>query len=140
MIMRDFTGNVVQNMGFRDTVGCVGSDPTHYASKISKKITVQGREGTSGKGEFLCTIVRKKRVGVLQKGNKHEPVIYPKIRHQISSEYCKETPLIDAKGDTGKPKKYPESRDQDLAVVMGGKHRRRGIEVYKKPTLKYKSP
>ena len=131
MIMRDFTGNMVQNMSFRDSVGCVGPNPTHYASKISKKITVQGSEGTPGEGEFLCTIVREKRIGVLQKGNQHEPVIYPKIRHQISSEYRKETPLIDAKGDTGKPKKYSESRDHDLAIVMGGKHGRRGIEVYR---------
>jgi hypothetical protein len=79
--MRNFTGNVMQNVSLRDTVGCMCPDPSHYASKIPKKATVQGGEGTTGEGELRSTVVRKKRVGVLQKGNQHEPVINPEIGH-----------------------------------------------------------
>ena len=66
---------------------------------------------------------------MLQKSNQHEPVINPKIGYQIGSKNYEEAPLVDAEGDTGKPKEYPESGNHDLVIVMGGKHRRRGVEV-----------
>jgi hypothetical protein len=129
--MRNFTGDVMQNVSLRDTIGCMGPNPAHDASKISKKITVQGRKSTSDECELRRTVVRKKRVGVLQKGNQHKPVINPKVWHEISLEYCEGTPLIDAKGDSGKPKKNSESRDHDLTILMGSEHRRRRIEIWR---------
>ncbi len=100
---------MVQNVGFRNAVGSVRSDPGHETSKVSKKIAVQRGKCTTGKVELWCTVMGKKRVGVLQESDQNQPVVNPEVRNKICSEDNKETPFVDTEADTRKPKEDTNS-------------------------------
>lgn len=81
--MRDLARNVVQDVSLRNTVGGMRAEPAHNGTQIAEEMTVQGGKSATGKGELGGTIMRKKRVGVLQEGDQDEPVVDP--NNQISS-------------------------------------------------------
>lgn len=69
MVMRDLAVDVVGNMSLRDTVGAGSSNPGHDGSKVTKEITIIGRQGTTGESELAGTIMREEGVGVLQESD-----------------------------------------------------------------------
>lgn len=69
--------NVVGDMSLRDTMCTGGTNPSHDGSKITKEITIIGRQSPTGEGELACTIMGKEGVGVLQECDQYEPVVDP---------------------------------------------------------------
>ena len=53
------------------------SNPAHERSEVSKQGAVKRRERTTRERELLRAVVGQQRVGVLQEGDKHEPVVHP---------------------------------------------------------------
>lgn len=77
VVMRDLARNVVQNVGLRDTMSSVGSDPAHETTKVTEEVAIKGGESTTGEGELWCAVVGKQRVGVLEERDQDEPVVDP---------------------------------------------------------------
>jgi len=101
--VRDLARNMVQDVSLRNTVGGMCADPGHKGTQITEEVTVQGGKGAAGKGELGGTIMREKRVGVLQEGDQDKPVVDPKVRHQVNLPDSGEALDVDAGGDNGKP-------------------------------------
>ena len=53
------------------------ANPTHKRSEVAKQITIKGCQSTTRECEFLRTIVRQQRIGMLQEGDEHQPVVHP---------------------------------------------------------------
>ncbi len=77
IVMRDLAGNMVNNMGFRDAMRHGRANPPHERAKVGKQNTIERRQGTTRECELLGTIVRQRWIGMLQEGNKHQPVVHP---------------------------------------------------------------
>lgn len=95
---------MVQNVGFRNAVSSVSSNPGHDTSKVSKEIAIQCGKCTTCKVELWRAVMGKKRIGMLQKSDQNQPVVNPEVRNKVCSEDDKETPFVDAEADTRKPK------------------------------------
>ena len=88
--MRDFAGDMVSYMRFRDSMCHSCANPTHKRSEVAKQITIEGCQSTTRECEFLRTIVRQQRIGMLQEGDEHKPVVHPvqKYSAHIKIEGC----------------------------------------------------
>lgn len=75
--MRNLARNVMQDVGFRNTISGVWGNPSHNASTVAEKVAVQSGKGSSGKGELWGTVMGKEGVGMLQEGDQHKPMIDP---------------------------------------------------------------
>lgn len=69
MVVRDLAVDVVGDVSFRDAVRTGGGDPGHDRSKVTKEVTVIGRQGTTGESELSLAIVREEGVRVLQESD-----------------------------------------------------------------------
>ena len=81
VIVGDLADNVVEDVSLRDTVGTSTTDPAHNGAKITEQLAVKSGESTTSECELGGAVVRKKRVGVLQERDQHEPVVHPKKRN-----------------------------------------------------------
>ena len=77
IVMRDLAGDMVQDMGLRNTVSSASTDPAHEASEVTKQTTVQSRQSTTRESELGSTVMGEERVGVLQEGDQDQPVVHP---------------------------------------------------------------
>lgn len=77
VVVRNLARNVVQDVSLRNTVGSMCAEPAHNGTQISEEVTVQGGKSATSKGELGGTIMREKRVGVLQEGDQDKPVVDP---------------------------------------------------------------
>ena len=77
IVMRNLAADMVEDVGFGDTVGNSGTDPSSDRAKITEEATVESRESTPGESEFRSTVVGEERVGMLEEGNQNEPVVDP---------------------------------------------------------------
>lgn len=76
--MRDLAGDVVNDVGLRDSVGGTGADPAGKLAEeavATHEVAVKGREGTTGEGEGGGLVMRKSGVGVLEESDQDEPVV-----------------------------------------------------------------
>lgn len=128
--MRNLAGDMVENMGLRDTVGGVCSNPTHDATEVTKKVAVQGCKSATGESEFGSAVVGKKRVGVLEESDQDQPVVDPEVRDTVETEHIEETVLVNESANDTHPDRDTNDRDDNLAVVVRGEHRRAGYKVY----------
>lgn len=69
---------VVQNVGFDDSVQDVTADEA--------KVTVDGASRPTDKVPCFRLVVGKGRVGVLEVGDGHQPVVHPQVRNPIPDE------------------------------------------------------
>lgn len=95
--------HVVGDVRLRDPMGAGGSDPGHDRSEVAKKVTIIGRQGTTGEIELGRTIMREEGVGVLQECDQYEPVVNPEIRNEVGAEDLKETKLVNREVQSDKP-------------------------------------
>ena len=63
--MRNLARNVMQDVGFRNTISGVCTNPSHNASTVAEKVAVQSGKGSTGKGELRGTVMGKEGVGML---------------------------------------------------------------------------
>lgn len=63
--MRNLARNVVQNVGFRNTISGMCANPTHNASTVTEKVAVQSGKGSASKSELRGTVMGKEGVGML---------------------------------------------------------------------------
>jgi len=77
VVVRDFARNMVQDVSLRNTVGSMCAKPPHKGTQITEEVTVQGGKSATRKGKLRGTIMREKRVGVLQEGDQDKPVVDP---------------------------------------------------------------
>ena len=77
--MRNLARKVMHDVGFRDTISGVCANPSHNASTVAKKATVQSGKGSAGKSELWGTVMRKEGIGMLQEGDQHKPVVDPTV-------------------------------------------------------------
>jgi hypothetical protein len=55
----------MQDVGFRNTISGMCTNPTHNASTVAEKAAVQSGKGSAGKSELWGTVMGKERVGML---------------------------------------------------------------------------
>ena len=77
--MGNLAANVVNDVGLRDTVGSMSTDPTHEFAAVTEQASVEGGQGTTLEGELGSTVVGEEGVGVLQEGDQDKPVVDPAI-------------------------------------------------------------
>ena len=63
--MRNLARNVMQNVGFRNTISGMCANPTHNASTVAEKVAIQSGKGSAGKSELWGTVMGKEGVGML---------------------------------------------------------------------------
>jgi hypothetical protein len=63
--MRNLARNVMQDVGFRNTISGVCANPSHNTSRVAEKVAVQSGKGSAGKGELWGTVMGKKGVCML---------------------------------------------------------------------------
>jgi hypothetical protein len=127
--MRNLAGDVVENVGLRNTVGGMCSNPTHDAAKIAEEVTVQGCKGSTREGEFRSAVVREEGISVLEESDQDEPVVDPEVGDEVEPEDVGETVMIDGSPNNTEPDGNANDRDDNLAVMVGCEHRRAGNEV-----------
>lgn len=66
IVMRDFAGDVVENVCLRDAMSKRGSNPGSEAAKIAQKAAIHGGKSTTRESEFRCAVVGQNGVRVLQ--------------------------------------------------------------------------
>lgn len=76
---------MMEDVGFRDTIGSMSTNPTHDVAAVSKKVAVKGGKGSAGESKLGSAIVGKKRVGMLEEGDQNEPVVDPV--HVVNVQY-----------------------------------------------------
>ena len=64
--MGNFAGNVVKDVGLRDTVGGMGTEPGHDASAVTEQVAVKGSKGSALEIELRGTIMGNQGVRVLE--------------------------------------------------------------------------
>ena len=67
--MRNFAANVVGDVGLRNAMGSVSTNPTHKFAAVAEEITVKSCKSTTGKSECRSTIMWEKRVSVLEESD-----------------------------------------------------------------------
>jgi len=122
-------GHMVEDVGLRDAIGGVGTEPGHDAAAVAEEVAVEGGESTAREGEFGGAVVREKGVGVLKECDEDEPLIDPEIRDEIKAEDSCKSVLIDTVADGGEPEDDAKVGDEDLHVVVGREHNRARREV-----------
>lgn len=120
--MRDLRADVMGDMGFTDTVE---SDVTERTEEGS----VDRAECSSGKSPCVRSVVREKRVGVLQESNRDEPVVDPEVGNEVHDGYFSETSVVGP--DTEKTESDGESevRSEDLVPVIRAENDGTRLEV-----------
>ena len=132
IVMRDLAGNVMADVGLRDTMSSRSTNPTGDSTddaRSTHKDTIMSGKGTTREGEGGSGIMGKCRVGVLEEGDEDEPVVNPKVRHQVDTEGVEEAESLDAQGNTDEPDSNTNIGLDDAAVLMGSKQRSLGDEV-----------
>jgi hypothetical protein len=77
VVVRDFAGDVVKDMGLRDAVGSMSTKPTHNRATATQEVAVQSGQSTTGEGELRGAVVGEKWVGVLEERDEDKPVVDP---------------------------------------------------------------
>jgi hypothetical protein len=129
IVVRNLAGDVVKDVSLRDTVGSVCTEPSHDWAKVTKKVAIQGGEGTTGEGKLGSTVMREERVGVLEEGDENEPMVDPKIGDKVGLEDGEESESVDSETNSGEPKEDTDVGDDNLPVVVRGEHHSGGVEV-----------
>lgn len=63
--------------------------------------------------------MREERVGVLQKGDEHKPVVDPEVGHKVDTEHGPEPEGHRPDHQGGQPEEYADRRDEDLVSLVG---------------------
>lgn len=147
MVMGDLAADVMEDVGLGDSVGSMGTNPSHDASAVTEQVSVKGGKSTTSESELGGTVMREEGVGVLQEGDQHKPVVNPtscrvsrcilpamlsyspEVGKDVDNEDGGETPVADASNETSSPKEDTDVGDHDLVAVMGREHRGGGVEV-----------
>jgi len=129
MVVRDLAGDVVGDVGFRDTVGRVGTDPSHDLAAVTKKLTIERGKGTTRESELGSAVVGKERIGVLEESDEDEPVVHPEVRDKVETEDSRESVSVDGISNSSQPKQDANVRKDDLTIVMRLEHDGAGAEV-----------
>jgi hypothetical protein len=77
IIVGNLAGNMMENVGLRDTIGGVSTDPTHDLAAVTKKVAVKSSKSSTGESKLGSAVVREERVGVLEEGDQNQPVVDP---------------------------------------------------------------
>lgn len=88
MVVRDLGRDMVRNVGLRDTVSEVRADPAHDAAAVAEEVAVERRKRTTGERELGGTVVGQERVGVLEEGDEHQPVVNPVTQLSTQNRYA----------------------------------------------------
>jgi hypothetical protein len=59
VVMRDFAGNVVSYMSFRDSMCRSRANPTHKRAKVTEQFTIKRCQSPTRECEFFGPIVRQ---------------------------------------------------------------------------------
>jgi len=65
----NFAANVVGDVGLRNTVSSVSTNPTHKFAAVAEKVTVKSCKSTAGKSKRRSTIMWENRVSVLEESD-----------------------------------------------------------------------
>jgi hypothetical protein len=129
VIVRDFAGDVMENVGLGDTVGSMSTNPTHDWAKITKEVAVQSSQCTTGESELRSTVVREDGVSMLKECNEDKPVVDPEVGYQVDAEHSRESESVDGGRHSGKPEHDAQIRENDGTALVRSKHDGVRVEV-----------
>lgn len=122
VVVGDLGRSVVSDVGLADTVEDPSTDKAHESS-------VNCSKGTSGESPLFGRVVGEDGVGVLEVGDKDEPMVDVEVRDTVDDEHLEEAPLDGPVSETGKDGKDTEVRDDDLGRLAVLEDDRLGVKV-----------
>ena len=60
------------------------ANPTHKRAEVAKQIAIKRCQSTTRECELLGTIMRQQRIGMLQEGDKDQPVVHPVRKYSVN--------------------------------------------------------
>lgn len=84
---------------------------------------------------WTYVVVREGRIGMVKIGDEHQPMSSPRVRNEIGSEHCQETPDADGIRDSGEPDRYADAGHDDLSGLVRFEDGAAGQEIYKRPRV-----
>lgn len=110
VVVRDLGGDVVSDVGLADTV----EDPS---TDRAEHVSVNGGQGTSGKGPLVGRVVGEERVGVLKVGDEDQPVVHPEVRKEVDDQDLGDGSLVGPVAESSKGDTHSDVRDDDVPLV-----------------------
>lgn len=118
VVVRDFAGDVMKDVGLRDTIGSMSGNPSHDWATITEEAAVQSGQCTTRESELRRTVVRDEGVGMLKECNEDQPMVNPEVRYQVGAEHSPEPKCIDRGTYTSKPEHDSYIREDDRVALM----------------------
>jgi len=129
VVVRDFAGDVMKDVGLRDTVGSMSTNPSHDRATITEEVAVQSSQCTTRESELRSTVVREEGVGMLKECDEDKPVVDPEVRHQVETEHSPEPKCIDRAGQTSEPEDDSYIRQNDRVALVRSEHHSIRVEI-----------
>lgn len=117
--MGNLAANVMSNVRLGDTVSGASTNPSHKAAEITKQVTIERGESTTGEGELAGVVVGEKGVSVLEERDQDEPVVNPEVRGEVDTESVEEAEVVDSSTDSSHPDNHTNVGHNNLHKVVG---------------------
>ena len=129
MVVGYLAADVMCDVGLRDAVSRMGTNPSHDLAAVTKKLAIKSSESSAGESELGGTVMGKNGVGVLEEGDEDKPVVYPEVGNDVKAEDRSKSVSMDEVSNRTKPKQDANIGKNDLSAVVGLEHDGAGAVV-----------